>query len=126
MGDYLLSVKVNDNPEIATSNISVRAGRSVPRQGVQYVVWLRFVCFSDFADCGELWFESPNKKKRKAEQMESHALRMWKDREFTDAVIVTCSGSIPVHRAILCGCEPFRAAFAGDFQESSLRRISIT
>lgn len=64
-------------------------------------------------------------KKRRLDQADSHIQRMWQDREFTDAEIVTSSGSILVHRTILCSLASFKAALMGGYQESIACKIRI-
>ena len=50
----------------------------------------------------------------------THAERMWYERPFTDAEIITATGSIKVHRSILCASPPFEAAFEGGYAEGNL------
>lgn len=70
--------------------------------------------------------DSPCSRRRKfSDHGADHNQRMWKDREFTDAEIVTASGTIPVHRAILCCSAHFKAAFTGGYQESANCTIRI-
>ena len=64
------------------------------------------------------------KEKRKADCTDSME-RMWKQRRFTDATILTKEGSIPVHRAVMCSSSVFEAAFGGAFQEGSSCQIKI-
>jgi len=54
-----------------------------------------------------------------------HGQRMWADREFTDAVIETGTGSILVHRAIICCLPQFKSAFDGGYHETGSCRVRI-
>lgn len=55
----------------------------------------------------------------------THMQRMWTERRFTDALVKTATGSIPVHRAVLSAFPPFAAAFSGPFQENYDRVLHI-
>mmetsp|Transcript_4330 Transcript_4330/g.8641 ORF Transcript_4330/g.8641 Transcript_4330/m.8641 type:complete len:354 (+) Transcript_4330:132-1193(+) len=55
----------------------------------------------------------------------SHMQRLWGEKQFADATIQTASGTISVHRAILCAVPQFAAALDGDFHESQTRKICI-
>mmetsp|Transcript_90769 Transcript_90769/g.252508 ORF Transcript_90769/g.252508 Transcript_90769/m.252508 type:complete len:234 (-) Transcript_90769:88-789(-) len=64
-------------------------------------------------------------RKRRHPGDSHHGVRMWLERQFTDAEIETATGSIPVHRAILCSSPHFKAALTGGFQESRECRLRI-
>lgn len=65
------------------------------------------------------------KRGRSVEQSCKHAESMWFERRFTDAEVVTRTGAIKVHRAIMCSCQPFRAAFEGGYAESTSCTMAV-
>jgi len=73
--------------------------------------------------------EDPNgeskKRKRSEDAVSAHVERMWLERRFTDAEIATATGSINVHRSVLCANPQFKAAFDGGYVESVAKKMRI-
>lgn len=121
-----LTMKYESTPERQLA-LSINEGSFIPvtsefNEAIADMPYLPFVNLGILSSL-EVRVQAANRKKRRRSC--DHGTRLWSEREFTDAVIVTATGSIPVHRAILGCCPPLRAALMGGFQESHSCQLTL-